>query len=267
MIINNDATPFTWGVATSAIQIEGAHNIDGKGANIWDHFLRRKTENHYIANEFYFRYKQDIDLVKSLNLGAFRFSISWSRIFPTLGAAANPLGVLFYHQVIDYCLENNIEPYITLYHWDLPQYLENIGGWTNREIVHHFTTFSMFCAKEYGNKVKHWMPLNEPLVFTSAGYLLGIHAPGKRGFSNFIPAVYHAILANAEAGRSIKAENKQLKVGSTFSLTPTVPHQRNAKDILASRKIFIVNKKILSNLDENYEKIFSDGELSKVPKN
>jgi beta-glucosidase len=233
---------FHWGVASSAVQIEGAFNIDGKGFNIWDKFVQKKrkkfnNETHYVANDFYHRFREDLILVKLLKLTSFRFSISWSRILPKLDSAPNKAGLQFYNEMIDECLKLGIEPFATLYHWDLPQYLEDLGGWTNREVIHHFNKFVKICIEEFGDRVKYWTPLNEPLVFTSAGYLLGLHAPGRKGFNNFLPAAYHAMLANAEAGRLIKTLNPDLQVGSTFSFTPTIAASQNKKDQMASNKV------------------------------
>jgi len=184
-------TDFHWGVAVAAYQIEGGWNADGKGPSIWDDFVHRprkidRRETGDIACDFYHRYLEDIQLLKDLHIPAFRFSISWPRLFPAGRGQPNPAGVAFYHQVIDALLAVGIEPWVTLYHWDLPLTLQTeYGGWTNRKILDDFLAYATFCAKEYGRKVRYWMVLNEPLAFTAVGYLLGVHAPGLRGLKPF----------------------------------------------------------------------------------
>ncbi|MCS7152665.1 MAG: GH1 family beta-glucosidase [Bacteroidia bacterium] len=234
---------FHWGVAVSAYQIEGGWNADGKGPSIWDAFVRRpnkidRRETGDVACDFYHRYLEDIQLLRQLHIPAFRFSFSWPRIFPEGRGQPNPAGVAFYHQVIDACLAANIEPWVTLYHWDLPLALEEgYGGWTNRKILDDFLAYVEFCGKEYGKKVKYWMILNEPLAFTAAGYLLGVHAPGRRGLRNFLPAVHHAALAQAEGIRLLKSLLPKAVVGTTFSTSPTFPFRSgNPKDEAAARR-------------------------------
>ncbi len=181
---------FKWGVSTAAYQIEGAHNIDGKGLSIWDTFSQKKKKifnnhNGNTACDFYTHYADDIALLYKLNIPNYRFSISWSRILPHGIGAVNIKGIDFYNKVIDFCLELGIEPWITLYHWDLPQELQQKGGWANREIINWFSYFVDCCIKNFGDRVKRWMVINEPMVFTGAGYFLGVHAPGKKGLSSF----------------------------------------------------------------------------------
>ena len=213
---------FIWGTATAAYQIEGGHNADGKGPSIWDKFSHKKgkiheNENGDIACDFYHLYEKDILLMKQMNIPAFRFSLSWSRIFPKGVGEINKAGVEFYHKVIDCCLKNGVEPWVTLYHWDLPQILEDQGGWLNRKVVDWFHEFSEFCTKEYGAKVKKWMVLNEPMAFTAVGYLAGIHAPGKIGFGKFLKASVHASLCLADGSKIIRKNVPNAEIGSTFS--------------------------------------------------
>ena len=213
---------FSWGVASAAYQTEGAYLSDGKGRSIWDVFTATKGkivggETGKIACDFYNRYIQDIILMRSLNIPNFRFSVSWSRIFPSGIGKPNSAGVDFYNQVIDFCLEMGIEPWITLYHWDLPQELQEKGGWSNREIIYWFGEYVSFCVEEFGDRVKHWLVLNEPMVFTGAGYFLGLHAPGLRNFNGFLSAAHHAALCQADGGRIIRAQRADCKVGTTFS--------------------------------------------------
>lgn len=212
---------FLWGTASAAYQIEGAHNQDGRGNSIWDVFSEKERiknkENGQIATDFYHRYKEDIALAKSMNFRVFRFSISWSRIFPKGTGEVNPFGVQFYHKVIDECLRQGLQPWVTLYHWDLPQELEELGGWANREVVEWFKAYTQFCAQEYGSKVKNWMVFNEPSAFIGLGYLAGYHAPGKRNVNAFLKASHYACLAMAESGRVIRREIPDAHIGTTFS--------------------------------------------------
>jgi len=233
---------FIWGVATAALQIEGAHDIDNKGPNIWDVFSAKKGKilgghHHYTACDFYNRYRDDIDLIKQLNIPNFRFSIAWSRILPNGEGPVNQVGIDHYNNVINYCLEQGIEPWITLYHWDLPQALEVKGGWTNRDIIAWFTEFVNVCAYNFGDRVKHWMIMNEPSVFTGAGYFLGIHAPGRTGLRNFLPAVHHAIMCMAAGGRALRNILPDVQIGTTFSCSYIEPASNKPKDISAAKRV------------------------------
>ncbi|SFN92907.1 GH1 family beta-glucosidase [Salegentibacter flavus] len=233
---------FKWGVSTAAYQIEGGHQADGKGPSIWDIFTSKsgkiyQGQNGNIACDFYNKYEEDLYLMKDLNIHNFRFSISWSRVIPAGVGTPNPEGIDFYNKLIDKCLALGIEPWVTLYHWDLPAVLEQKGGWTNREIITWFKEYVTLCVKRFGNKVKNWMVLNEPLVFVGAGYLLGVHAPGKKGMKNFLPAIHHAALCQAEGARIIKQYSPQARVGTTFSCSFIEPFRPIQKDILAAQRI------------------------------
>lgn len=232
---------FKWGVSTAAHQIEGAHDKDGKGLSIWDSFAQRrgKINNGHHANiacDFYHQYATDIAIIKQLNIPNYRFSISWSRILPNGVGAINHKGIAYYNRVIDYCLELGIEPWVTLYHWDLPDALQKKGGWTNREVINWFSEFVQCCLKHFGDRVKNWMVLNEPMVFTGAGYFLGVHAPGKKGLSSFLAAAHHAAMCQAEGGRIIRSYESGFKIGTTFSYSHIDPlrenHERDAKAVV-----------------------------------
>nr|WP_294790154.1 GH1 family beta-glucosidase [uncultured Mucilaginibacter sp.] len=233
---------FIWGVSTAAVQIEGAHDADGKGESIWDVFARKKgkirgNSHHYTACDFYNQYQNDIDLIKQLNIPNFRFSISWSRIMPNGTGDVNQAGIDHYNKIIDYCLALGIEPWPTLYHWDLPHALELKGGWTNREVVTWFTDFVAVCANAFGDRVKHWMVMNEPSVFTGAGYFFGIHAPGKTGLSNFLPAVHHAILSIAAGGKMLREILPDAEIGTTFSCSYIDPYSDKPRNIAAAKRV------------------------------
>ena len=175
--------------------------------------------------------------MRSLNIPNYRFSLSWSRLFPDGTGKVNADGVDFYNRMIDFCLELDIEPWITLYHWDLPYELEKRGGWTNRNIIKWFSRYAEFCVTQFGDRVKNWMVLNEPMVFTGAGYFLGIHAPGKKGMQNLLPAVHHAALCQAEGARVIKATNSSCKVGTTFSCSLVEPYSNSELDKAAPERV------------------------------
>lgn len=233
---------FKWGISTAAYQIEGAHDVDDKGPSIWDVFSNTKNkifDNHNgnDACQFYFNYKEDLQLLHYLNIPNFRMSLSWSRILPEGVGQINMKGLDFYDRLIDYALELSIEPWLTLYHWDLPYALEKKGGWTNRDIVHWFEEYVALCAKKYGDRIKYWMVLNEPMVFTGAGYFLGIHAPGRKGLRNFIPAVHHATICQAQGARVLKSINNNFQIGSTFSCSLIEPMSNSEKDIIAAKKV------------------------------
>jgi len=239
---NDFGEDFLWGVAASAFQTEGGQDKDGKGLSIWDAFSGKRStiannDSPAIAANFYENYKEDIALIKELGIANFRLSLSWSRILPNGIGEVNQAGLDFYHKVLDTCIENGIEPFVTLYHWDLPLELEKKGGWTNREILEWFTEYVTVCVKAFKGKVKYWMVLNEPSVFVGAGYFLGIHAPGKKGLNNFLPAMHHALLCQAIGYKTIKQITPEAQVGSTFSCTYVTPKTYTEKDIKAAERV------------------------------
>ena len=232
---------FKWGVSTAAYQIEGAHDAEDKGLSIWDEFVqkpRRVFQNHHgnDACNFYKNYDNDIDLIKQLNIPNHRFSISWSRVLPQGTGAVSGAGIAFYNKVIDHSLKIGVEPWITLYHWDLPKALQDKGGWTNRDIIAWFANYVEICIKHFGDRVKNWIILNEPMVFTGAGYFLGVHAPGKKGLANFLAAVHHAAMCQAEGGRIVRSLHRAANIGTTFSLSHVEPYRFIKKDMAAAKK-------------------------------
>jgi len=243
MIKSSDfGADFLWGVAVAAAQIEGAAADYGKGPSIWDTFSAKsgkikKGHKPNVACDFYHKYTEDIALVKHLGFSIFRFSIAWTRIFPLGRGEINQQGVRFYHNVIDECLSQGIVPYVTLYHWDLPQALEDEGGWTSFSINEAFNDFVKFCAVEFGDKIKNWIVLNEPFGYTSLGYMLGVHAPGKTGLSNFFPAVLHTALAQADGGNILRSEIRNANIGTTFSCSEILPYTQNDDDLLAAKRV------------------------------
>lgn len=233
---------FEWGVSASAYQIEGCHDADGKGPSIWDVFsgTKGKVYQGQTGNEachFYLRFHEDLALMKDLHIPNFRFSLSWPRLLPAGSGAANWKGIDFYNRLIDQCLALGIDPWVTLYHWDLPYTLERKGGWTNRDIIHWFREYAELCVKHFGDRVSHWMVLNEPLVFVGAGYFLGVHAPGRTGMKNFLPAMHHAAICQAEGARVIKHHCPHAEVGTTFSCSHIEPYRPIERDRLAAQRV------------------------------
>lgn len=233
---------FIWGVASSAPQSEGAAFVDGKGPSIWDIFAAKKRKisgGHTPENScsFYHRFEDDLSIVNNLGIPHFRFSVSWPRILPDGKGRANSKGLDFYDRLIDTCLEKKITPWITQYHWDLPHKLEEAGGWTNRDIINWYSDYSKIILSKYSDRVKHWMVLNEPLVFTGAGYFLGVHAPGRKGMDNFLAATHHAALTQATGIRIIKDHHSSLQAGSTYSCSPISAYSTSPKDKAAAHRV------------------------------
>lgn len=233
---------FVWEVSTAAYQVEGSCNTHGKGMSIWDVFVKRRNkifQNHHgdVACDFYNRYAKDISLMADLNIPNYRFSIAWSRILPDGIGTINSAGIDFYNRVIDFCLELEITPWITLYHWDLPHELQKKGGWVNRDIILWFETFVTICVRNFGDRVTNWIVLNEPMVFTGAGYFFGVHAPGKKGLANFLAATHHAALCQALGGKIIKSLQSISKAGTTFSCSHIEPYSNSEKDFIAAKKV------------------------------
>lgn len=233
---------FAWGVATSAYQTEGAITADGKSLSIWDNFSHKKNkiknnENGDVAVDYYNRYSEDIELIRNMNMNAFRFSLSWPRILPEGTGKVNTKGVDFYKRVIDTCLQKGIEPWITLYHWDLPQVLEDKGGWTNRDVVNWFSDFVDINTRIFGDTVKNWVVLNEPMTFTGLGYFTGDHAPGKRGMQNFLSSAHHAALCQAEGGRRVRDNVQNAEIGSAFSFSHIIPKNDSEIQVKALNRL------------------------------
>jgi len=220
---------FTWGVATASYQIEGAWNLDGKGPSIWDTFthgrglggLRSRIAGGATGDEacdFYHRYPTDLALVPEMGFGAKRFSISWPRVLPEGTGRINPAGIDFYSRVVDRCLELGVEPWVTLYHWDLPQALQDRGGWANRDVVEWFGEYVGVVADALGDRVRNWMVVNEPLSFVLVGNLLGEHAPGLHSRSKFLASMHHVNLAQAEGARVLRDRATEPVVGTSHYL-------------------------------------------------
>ncbi|MCX6334229.1 MAG: GH1 family beta-glucosidase [Bacteroidia bacterium] len=239
---------FKWGVASSSYQTEGAWNLNGKSESNWDYFSRlpgkiENGENADVAADFYHRYSEDIDLIKAMNFNIFRFSVSWPRILPAGTGTVNKKGLDFYNKVIDKCLSAGIEPWVTIYHWDLPQVLEAQGGWANRKIIDWFSEYVDVLTREYGSKVKNWIVMNEQLAFTGNGYMNGVFAPGRKSLGAFMKSIHYAVLGNAEGGRIIRKNVPGAYIGTTLANTFVEPVDKNEKNIeAASRMDAIMNR-------------------------
>ena len=233
--------PFVWGVATSSFQIEGAVHIGGRGESIWDRFCRtpekvKNSDNGDIACDHFHRYKEDIALMKSLGVQAYRFSVAWPRIFPTgKEEVPNGSGLQFYSNLVDALLEAGIEPWLTLYHWDMPQPLQDDGGWCNRGILTHFQRYTRVLADALGDRVKNWITINEPWVICHLGYATGEHAPGISDWPSALQAAHHVLLAHGVAVQEIRQSVPDAKVGITLNLCPSEPASPSDADADANR--------------------------------
>ncbi|MGW3497687.1 GH1 family beta-glucosidase [Streptomyces sp. NPDC001020] len=201
---------FAWGASTAAYQIEGAADEDGKGASIWDTFVRRPgavRDGHTgdVACDHRHRFDEDVTLMSRLGLDAYRFSVSWPRILPTGAGRVEPRGLDFYDRLVDALLDAGIEPTPTLFHWDLPQALEDEGGWLNRETADRFAVYAAVVAERLGDRVKRWITLNEPFVHMSFGYGFGVHAPGRALMLDALPVAHHQLLGHGLATAALRA--------------------------------------------------------------
>lgn len=232
---------FHWGTATAAAQIEGAWQADGKGESIWDRFAHTpgripSGDTGDVACDSYHRWKDDLALLRELRQTSYRFSIAWPRIQPSGRGAAHPKGLEHYGRFVDALLEAGLRPLPTLYHWDLPQALEDAGGWPHRDLAGRFADYAEQVVKALGDRVQDWILLNEPSIFTTHGYLLGLHAPGRRDAEAFLRATHVVNLAQGEAFRAVKAVGAQLRVGTAFHLSPCEPERDTEKDAAAAER-------------------------------
>lgn len=232
---------FLWGAATASYQIEGAVFEGGRGATVWDVFADtpgkvKNNDSGEVACDHYHRYPEDIGIMKQLGLHAYRFSVAWARILPEGTGAINPAGLDFYDKLVDSLLANGIRPFVTLYHWDLPQVLEDKGGWTNRDIVDWFGEYTQAITKRLGDRVKDWMTLNEPWVFTYLGYAVGVHAPGHRDLNMYLKASHYSIMAHARAMSIIRANAPDSEAGIVLNPAWADPYTDSLQDQFASQR-------------------------------
>jgi beta-glucosidase len=233
---------FIWGAATAAYQIEGAVDEDGRGESIWDRFCAtpgkvRAGDTGAVACDFYHRYPEDIALMQELGLNAFRFSIAWPRVLPDGRGHVNEAGLDFYDRLVDDLLAAGIQPFPTLYHWDLPQVLEDEGGWTVRSTAEAFVEYVESVVARLGDRVTHWTTHNEPWVVAWLGYSWGIHAPGRTSEQDAVAAAHHVLLSHGWAVEVIRRGVQGAKVGIVLNLEHVDPASDSEADRAAAREM------------------------------
>ena len=237
---------FLWGAATAAYQVEGAWNEDGKGESIWDKFthtvgkVKGGTTGDVACDEYHL-YQQDMALAKRLNLKSYRFSVSWPRVQPSGTGAPNMKGIDYYSRLVDAMLANGMRPFCTIYHWDLPQGLEERGGWPNRDLANYYAEYAGILAKHLADRITVWAPFNMPWSFTYMGYGVGAFPPGRSNFGDFLKAAHTVTLAQAQAFRSIKAQSAKATVGSAYGMCPAYPKADSASDLAAAARYHAMN--------------------------
>jgi len=233
---------FVWGVATSAYQIEGAHDVDGRRPSIWDTFCGQPGaidggDTGDVACDHYHRWQEDLDLIERLGAGAYRFSVAWPRVIPTGTGAVNQKGLAFYDALVDGLLAKGITPFVTLYHWDLPQDLQDKGGWPLRDTAYAFAEYAAVVATALGDRVANWVTINEPLCSAWLGHLEGVMAPGIKDIAAAVPAAFHLHLGHGLSVQAVRSAAKLTpSVGIVNNLSPVVPASDSAEDIAAARR-------------------------------
>lgn len=233
---------FCWGAATSSYQIEGAVDEDGRTPSIWDTFAATpgrvaNGEDGAVAIDHYHRWRDDLDLMTELGLNAYRFSVAWPRVQPDGAGTGNAAGIGFYDRLVDGLLERGITPWVTLYHWDLPEALEQAGGWPQRETAERFADYTTIIAEAVGDRVKHWITLNEPWCSAFLGYASGIHAPGRTDPGEAVAASHHLLLGHGLAVQRLREIVPDAQVGVTVNLYPVSPVDDSGRHDDAVRRI------------------------------
>ncbi len=234
---------FLWGSATAACQVEGAWNTDGRGESIWDRFAHtpgkvKNDANGDVACDSYHRYREDIALMRRLGMKTSRFSIAWPRVQPSGRGAANEKGLDYYKRVTDSLLKANIRPFPTLYHWDLPQALEDAGGWPNRDTASRFADYAQIVVDALGDRIGQWSIFNEPKTFTHVGYWEGTHAPGRTDPLAMLRATHTVNLAQGMAFRVLKTARAKPEIGSAFDVAPMNPASDSDADKAAALRYY-----------------------------
>lgn len=232
---------FLWGTATSSFQVEGAWNADGKGESIWDRAAHTPGKIHDgtnadVACDQYHRFKEDIAIMKQLNMKSFRFSTSWPRVLPNGTGQVNQKGLDYYSRLADALLEAGIRPFCTIYHWELPQALEDKGGWPNRDLASYYADFAAILAKNLGDRITVWAPFNMPENFTYFGYGVGWAPPNRTGYDQFLKAAHTVCLAHGMAFRAIKAASSKATVGNAYGMEPVYPKTNSEADRAAAAR-------------------------------
>jgi beta-glucosidase len=237
---------FLWGMASAAYQVEGAWNVDGKGESNWDRFSHtvgkvKGAATGDVSCDQYHRYKEDVAILKRLNQKSYRFSTSWARVQPAGTGAVNQKGLDYYSRLTDALMEAGIRPFCTIYHWDLPQALEDRGGWPNRDLAAYYADFAGILAKNLGDRITTWAPFNMPWTFTYYGYGIGAFPPGRAKFDDFLKAAHTVNLAQGEAFRAIKAASSKATVGSAYGMAPAYPKTDSEADRAATARYHAMN--------------------------
>ena len=230
---------FVWGAATASYQIEGATSEDGRGASIWDTFSRTPGKVFHgdtgdVADDHYHLWRDDIRLMQQLGIGAYRFSVAWPRVIPKGAGAVNAAGLDFYDRLVDGLVAAKITPFVTLYHWDLPQALQDAGGWANPATVDAFVAYAEAVAKRLGDRVKHWITHNEPWVVAYLGNREGVHAPGLRDLATAVQVSHHLLVSHGRAVPVLRACSPGAKVGITLNLSTAMPYTPTDADRAAA---------------------------------
>jgi beta-glucosidase len=230
---------FLWGTATAAYQIEGSPDADGKGPSIWDTFAHTPGRiaagaTGDVACDHYVRWAEDVALMAGLGVNAYRFSVSWPRVLPTGDGAVEPRGLDFYERLVDGLLAEEIAPVVTLYHWDLPQALEDRGGWMDRDTAHRFAEYADHVARRLADRVHTWITINEAVVISTHGYAFGAHAPGRALLFDSFPAAHHVLLAHGLGTQAIRAAAPGASVGISHNLSPILPESDSPEDAAAA---------------------------------
>jgi beta-glucosidase len=233
---------FVWGCATSSFQIEGAAHEDGRGESIWDRFSKadgganiKDRSNGDVACDHYHRWREDLDLMKALGQKAYRFSVAWPRVLPAGRGPVSDKGLDFYSRLVDGLLERGITPYVTLYHWDLPQVLEDAGGWRNRDTASAFVELADVVSRRLGDRARHWITHNEPWCSSMVSHQKGVHAPGMRDWAAALTASHHLLLSHGLAVPVVRENCAGGEVGITLNLSPSIPASKSAEDYDAAR--------------------------------
>jgi beta-glucosidase len=232
---------FVWGASTSSYQIEGAVDEDGRGKSIWDTFshtpgLVKNDDTGDVACDHYHRWIEDVEWLARGGFNAYRFSVAWPRILPTGAGVVEPRGLDFYDRLVDGLLTRNITPWLCLYHWDLPQALQDQGGWLKRDIADKFADYARIVAQRLGDRVKHWAMFNEPNIHALFGYGMGGHAPGLKGLPNMLAASHHQNLAQGRALAALRAERADLRLGTVVNISPVRPASDRKADQRAAER-------------------------------
>jgi beta-glucosidase len=233
---------FLFGTATSAYQIEGSADADGRGVSIWDTFSHAAGNTCHgdtgdVASGHFLRMNDDLDLMARLGLGAYRFSVSWARVQPAGKGPASPAGLDFYRRLVDGLRARGILPVLTLYHWDLPQPLEDVGGWPQRDTASRFAEYAGIVAEALGDQVGAWITLNEPWCSAWLGYGSGEHAPGHRDVGRATAATHHLLLGHGTATQAIRSVVPRADVGISLNLLPVRPATDHEADVAAARRV------------------------------